>query len=531
MSHLEHTLLSITDLSTCFNKDADQITAVNHVSLNIKMGETLALVGESGSGKSVLAHSILQLLPYPKAHHPNGSIEFNGIDLLKANKDIIRAARGHDIAMIFQEPMTALNPLQTVEKQIAECLHAKKSLNKSETKNAVIELLKKVQIPNPETRLKSYPHELSGGQRQRVMIAMAIANQPELLIADEPTTALDVTVQAEILNLLKNIQAETDMAILLITHDLNVVKHYADRVAVMKHGEIVESNTTKELFDNCQHPYTQMLLKHEIQEKNPETSEKKIVLNAKNITVKYRKGASSLFKKQDYFSAVKNASFTLNRGETLGIVGESGCGKSTLANAILKLVRSEGEIILDGDNISILNEKAFRPLRKKIQIVFQDPFASLSPRLNITEIVGEGLKSHAKLSKSEIDAAVVEVLNKVGLDPSFRFRYPHEFSGGQRQRIAIARAIIMKPDCIVLDEPTSALDRSVQFQVLDLLLQLQRELSLTYLFISHDLRLVKAFCHNVLVMRHGEIVESGKTESVFTTPSNQYTAQLIKATL
>jgi microcin C transport system ATP-binding protein len=526
----EQTLLNITNLSTSFNTGNRQIDAVKNVSLTINAGETLALVGESGSGKSVLAHSILKLLPYPKAHHSNGEILFNGLDLLKTDYEHLRAVRGHEIAMIFQEPMTALNPLQTVENQIAECLESKQNLDKAQTRKAVLELLHKVKIPQPETRLNSYPHELSGGQRQRVMIAMAIANRPQLLIADEPTTALDVTVQSEILSLLQTLQVETHMAILLITHDLNVVKHYANRVAVMKSGEIVETGETQGIFTACQHPYTKMLLTHEIQQKNPVPAEPKLLIEADNVSVNYRKGASSLFHKQEYFSAVKNASFKLNTGETLGIVGESGCGKSTLANAILKLVKSEGRITLAGDNISDLNEKAFRPLRKKIQIVFQDPFASLSPRMTIADIVGEGLRNK-RIKKEAIDQEVIDVLNKVGLSPDMRFRYPHEFSGGQRQRIAIARAIIMKPDCIVLDEPTSALDRSVQFQVLDLLLQLQRELSLTYLFISHDLRLVKAFCHNVLVMKNGEIVESGNTETVFNTPGNPYTAQLIKATL
>ena len=530
-------LLSISNLSTRFNMGKQHIDAVKNLNLSINNGETIALVGESGSGKSVMAHSILKLLPYPRACHPSGTILFHGkdmsegTDLLTLKGEPLRAIRGHEISMVFQEPMTALNPLQTIERQIAECIEAKHLLNKNEIRNTVLDLLHKVKIADPQTRLNSYPHELSGGQRQRVMIAMAIANRPQLLIADEPTTALDVTVQAEILNLMKSLQAETGMAILLITHDLNIVKHYADHIAVMKSGEIVETGNTNTIFNTPQHPYTKMLLKHEIHQKNPIPAESRLLIEAHNVSVKYRKGTSSLFHRQEYLTAVKNASFQLNTGETLGIVGESGCGKSTLANAIIRLVKSEGRIMLGHDNISAMSEKAFRPLRKKIQIVFQDPFASLSPRMTINDIVGEGLKHLETLETADIEKSVVDVLEKVGLNPEDRFRYPHEFSGGQRQRIAIARAIIMEPECIILDEPTSALDRSVQFQVLDLLLQLQRELSLTYLFISHDLRLVKDFCHHVLVMRNGEIVESGNTDVIFTHPQNAYTRQLIEATL
>lgn len=523
-------LLSIENLNTSFNTGGNRVDAVKNVSLTIYEGETLALVGESGSGKSVLAHSILRLLPYPKAYHSQGKIVFQGKDLLTVQANELREIRGKDVGMIFQEPMSALNPLQTIETQIAECLQSKQNLSSQKRRQAVIALLEKVKIPDPASRLNSYPHELSGGQRQRVMIAMAIANQPKLLIADEPTTALDVTIQAEILHLLEQIQQETKMSILFITHDLHVVKHVADRVAVMKSGEIIEIEQQQQLFDYPQHPYTQMLLRHEIQDKNPLQSSNKTILSTKNIQVKFKKNSTRFFAKADFFYAVKNASITLQKGETLGIVGESGCGKSTLANAILKLVKSDGDIILDDICISTLSEKQFRPMRRKLQIVFQDPFASLSPRMTIAQIVGEGLRNR-KIAQATIEQEVIHVLTTVGIDPAFRFRYPHEFSGGQRQRIAIARAIIMKPDCIVLDEPTSALDRSVQFQVLDLLLQLQRELSLTYLFISHDLRLIKAFCHHVAVMKEGEIIEYGLTENVFNSPANAYTTALIKATL
>lgn len=535
----EPTLLQVDNLTTTFKHHQKTVTAVNNISFSIKAGETLALVGESGSGKSVTAHSILKLLPYPNASHPTGTIMFNQHNLLSADESLLRATRGKDIAIIFQEPMTALNPLQTVEKQILECLLLSrtssktftKKPNKKQGKQLVLELLNKVKIHHPEDKLSCYPHELSGGQRQRVMIAMAIANQPKLLIADEPTTALDVTVQSEILKLLQSIQQESGMAILLITHNLNIVKHYANRVAVMRAGEIIETGSTDKIFNHAEHTYTRALLNTEIQAKNPAPPVTKILLQADNIDVDFRMGSTGLFKKTVYFRAVKNASFTLNCCETLGIVGESGSGKSTLVNAILKLVSYKGKVIFAGTDISKLKEKTFRPLRKNLQIIFQDPFASLSPRMTILDIVGEGLKANSHINKQVLKDEVIKVLLKVGLQADIIYRYPHEFSGGQRQRIAIARALIMKPECIILDEPTSALDRSVQFQVLDLLLELQREYSLTYLFISHDLRLIRAFCHNVLVMKAGEIVECGNTEEIFTAPKSEYTRQLIDATL
>jgi microcin C transport system ATP-binding protein len=529
---MSETLLSVEQLSTVFQQGQQTIKAVADVSFSIQSGETLALVGESGSGKSVTAHSILRLLPYPKAQHPDGRILYAGQDLLQASQQQMRGIRGNAISMIFQEPLTALNPLQTVEKQIAEVLELHRGLRGNALRSQVIELLEQVNIDNPEQRLNSYPHQLSGGQRQRVMIAMAIANEPRLLIADEPTTALDVTVQAQILELLKSIQKRTGMSILLITHDLSIVKRYANRVAVMQHGKLVEQSDCETLFHSPQHAYTQQLLAAEPQGE-PVTRDQAAapIIHSEQLTVRFPLAKSWLFAKRQYFTAVDKARISIRAGETLGVVGESGSGKSTLAMALLKLIESDGDIAFDGQRIEHFSVRQMRPLRQSIQVVFQDPFGSLSPRMSITDIISEGLKVHQQLDQQNCEKRVVEVMTEVGLDPDIRHRYPHEFSGGQRQRIAIARAVILKPKLIILDEPTSALDRSVQIQVLDLLKSLQEKYRLAYLFISHDLKVVRSISHQLIVMKQGEIVEQGSGQAIFESPQHPYTQQLLAAAL
>lgn len=518
-------LLQLNQLSLAF----DQHTVVDGISLTIKPGETLALVGESGSGKSLTAHSILRLLPQHAQYQ--GEILFQGENILAFGDKRLRALRGKEIAMIFQEPMTALNPLKTIADQIIECLPDRFSLSKAEKKQRVIELLNKVNIPLAEQRWQAWPHQLSGGQRQRVMIAMAIANQPKLLIADEPTTALDVTVAKDILALLKQLQAENGMAILLISHDLNMVKKQADTIAVMQAGKIVESNTSQALFAQPQHPYTQLLLSPLTYSKNPVNSEQ-LILEAKKLSVDFPLPRKHLLAKKEVFQAVKQANISLYQGETLGIVGESGSGKSTLAYALLKLLpyQCQSYRLLTHD-ISQMKGAQFRPLRQHIQTVFQDPFASLSPRLCIEDIIGEGLRSLKKLSKKQSEQRVIQAMQDVGLEPQWRHRFPHEFSGGQRQRIAIARALVMQPQCIILDEPTSALDRNIQFQVVELLLELQRKYQLSYIFISHDLQLVQALSHRVLVMKQGEIIEQGDSDTVFKQAQHPYTQNLLAAAL
>lgn len=530
----EKPLLKISNLSTVFIQGKQTFEAVSNFDLSIKPGETVALVGESGSGKSVTALSILQLLPYPSAKHTSGEIQFKDQDLLNCNQRQLRAVRGNDISMIFQEPLTALNPLQTVEKQIGEILELHQGLRGEQKRHKIIELLNQVKIKNPKQRLDDYPHQLSGGQRQRVMIAMAIANEPDLLIADEPTTALDVTVQKQILELLKEIQQRSGMSILLITHDLGIVKHYADQVSVMQNGKLVEQQACHELFANPQHPYTQQLIHSEpsgeavvIQNKTNDTS----VIVGKNITVKFPLPREGFFKKRNYFTAVDSVDISIKPGHTLGVVGESGSGKSTLAMALLKLCKSEGTIHFKEHEISSLSYQQMRPLRDSIQVVFQDPFGSLSPRMSVADIVSEGIKVHQKLSEQQCEQRVIEVLEEVGLDADIRHRYPHEFSGGQRQRIAIARAIILKPDLIILDEPTSALDRSVQIQVLDLLKALQQKYQLAYLFISHDLKVIRSISHDVIVMQQGKIVEQGSSPQLFEQPKQKYTRDLLSAAL
>ncbi len=522
-------LLSIEDLSVEFISGENVQRAVNNISFSIHKGETLALVGESGSGKSVTAHSILRLLPYPLARHPSGKIIYQGKDLLAAAPEYLRKVRGNRIAMIFQEPMSSLNPLHTIEKQINEILILHKGMNAKQASVRTLELLTLVEIPNPAQRMNSYPHELSGGQRQRVMIAMALANEPELLIADEPTTALDVTVQQTILELLSDLQERLGMSILLISHDLNLVRRVAHRVCVMRNGEIVEQAACAEIFSNPQHPYTQELLGAEPSGTPVPHSPSETLLETRDLRVWFPIKKGIFQRTADYIKAVDGISFTLQRGQTLGIVGESGSGKSTLGLAILRLINSKGGIFYAGNAIDQLSQKEVRPLCRDIQVVFQDPFGSLSPRMSVSDIIGEGLHIHKMGNAQEQEQAIIAALQEVGLDPDTRHRYPHEFSGGQRQRIAIARALVLKPKLIVLDEPTSALDRTVQRQVVELLRNLQLKYNLTYVFISHDLAVVKALSHHLLVMRQGQVIEQGAAASVFAAPQQTYTQQLLAA--
>lgn len=521
-------LLTISNLSISFNHGND---VVSNVSLALKSGQTLALVGESGSGKSITALSILRLLDGRHVQYPSGEIRYQGEDLLKADEKRLRQIRGRNISMIFQEPMTSLNPLHTVEKQISESLALHMGMRGEQARKRCLELLTLVGIVNPEERLGSYPHQLSGGQKQRVMIAMALANEPDLLIADEPTTALDVTVQKQVLELLDELKERLGMAVLLITHDLTIVRKYADQVAVMEKGALVEHADTETLFTRPGHPYTKKLLASEPHgtPSAPPQSEAPL-LSVKDLNVRFTTSKNWLGKPKTWFHAVQNVGFSVNKGETLGIVGESGSGKTTIGHALLKLTGCEGVIELNGENLEGLNQKQFRPYRRQVQIVFQDPYGSLSPRMSISEIIREGLEIHEPgIPLAEHDTRVIQALNDVGLDPEARHRYPHEFSGGQRQRIAIARALVLRPELIILDEPTSALDRTVQSQVIELLLDLQTRYGISYLFISHDLAVVRALSHKLLVLRHGEIVEYGDAASVFAQPQSDYTRDLLTA--
>jgi len=523
----ESVLLKVQELSISFA----QQEIVKKVSFTLNKGQTLAIVGESGAGKSLLALSILQLLPYPDAHHPSGEIYLSGLPLVGKGEAVLEAIRGNKVGMIFQEPMTSLNPLHTVQKQIAESLLIHKGLTGKKAQTRIIELLELVGIDSPQTRLGSYPHELSGGQRQRVMIAMALANDPELLIADEPTTALDVTIQKQILALLKSLQKRLNMGILLITHDLHIVRSIADSVLVMRDGEVVEYKSKNELFSRPQQGYTKMLLDAIPSGEMAELVNPQLILSAKNINVTYPLQKNFWGKTIKQLDAVKNVSLHVHKGETVAIVGESGSGKSTLAQAILQLNKSTGSVVYLGKQIDSIKHKDLQKLRAKLQIVFQDPFASLSPRLSVRDIIAEGVEVHKpQLSRAQIDIEIESVLDRVGLDKESAPRYPHQFSGGQRQRISIARALILRPQLIVLDEPTSALDRTIQKQILDLLVSLQKEFSLSYLFISHDLSVVKSISHRVLVMRAGEIVEQGTTHAVFAQPQQKYTQLLLSCT-
>ncbi|RVI56886.1 ABC transporter ATP-binding protein [Sinorhizobium medicae] len=525
------TILSVRDLSVAFHQGGETSLAVDRISFDIKRGETVALVGESGSGKSVSANSILRLLPYPAASHPSGEIVFNGKDLLKVGEDELRHVRGNDVTMIFQEPMTSLNPLHTIEQQIGEILEIHQNLKGAAARARTLELLDQVGIRESEKRLGAYPHQLSGGQRQRVMIAMALANRPELLIADEPTTALDVTVQAQILELLKSLKDEHGMSMLFITHDLGIVRKIADRVCVMTKGKIVETGPTAEIFANPQHDYTRHLLASEPRgEPPPSDTSSPIVVEASGMKVWFPIKAGFLRRVVDHVKAVDGIDLTLRAGQTLGVVGESGSGKTTLGLALTRLISSKGRIAFVGENIDAHSFREMRPLRNRMQVVFQDPYGSLSPRMSIADIIGEGLKIHEKaLTDNERDGRVAAALEEVGLDPATRWRYPHEFSGGQRQRIAIARAMVLKPQFVMLDEPTSALDMSVQAQVVDLLRDLQRKHNLAYLFISHDLKVVRALANEVIVMRLGKVVEQGPAERIFDAPAEDYTRALMAA--
>jgi len=523
-------LLAVRDLAVTFGADEQAVQAVRGVSFDINRGETLALVGESGSGKSVTALSVLQLLPYPSASHPTGSIRFQGQELVGASTRELLQVRGNRISMIFQEPMTSLNPLHTIERQVNEVLILHKGLSREAARKRTLELLDQVGIPEAAKRLDAYPHQLSGGQRQRVMIAMALANEPDLLIADEPTTALDVTIQAQILKLLKSLQARYGMALLFITHDLGIVRKMADRVCVMTKGRIVEHGPVAQVFDHPQHSYTQHLLSAEPKGRpadvDPAAPE---ILRLDDLKVHFPIKRGVLRRTVGHVKAVDGVSIALREGHTIGLVGESGSGKTTLGLALLRLERSEGGIRFDGQDLQALSQRDLRPLRRQMQIVFQDPFSSLSPRMSVGEIIGEGLEVHRIGTREERQEMIVRALGEVGLDAAARDRYPHEFSGGQRQRIAIARALVLKPRLIVLDEPTSALDMSVQAQIVDLLRDLQARYKLAYLFISHDLKVVRALADEVVVLRHGKVVERGSATQVFQAPQTPYTQALIAA--
>ena len=526
-------LLSVKNLDVHFKTPGGIFEAVKDVSFDLEKGNSLALVGESGSGKSVTAKSIMQLLPYPLASHPKGSIQFQGKELIGASNRTLKTVRGDRIGMIFQEPLSALNPLHNIEKQIGEVLELHKGLTGSAKRDRIVDLMEKVGLQNLTGRLRAYPHELSGGQRQRVMIAMALANDPDLLIADEPTTALDVTVQAQILELLNDLQEEIGMSLLLISHDLHVVEKMVDDVCVMKQGSLVEAAPVKTLFAKPQHAYTQKLLSAQPSgEAVKVTDTAPVILEANSLKVYFPLKKNFFGKTTSHVKAVDDISFSIKKGQTLGVVGESGSGKSTLGFACLNLVQSTGHVQFNGETISGLSSKDFRPYRSEMQIVFQDPFGSLSPRMSIGQIVGEGLGIHnSHLSLEDQDDLIVDALKSVHLDPSTRHRYPHEFSGGQRQRVSIARALILKPQLIIMDEPTSALDMSVQSEVVDLLRELQAQHTLTYMFISHDLRVVRALSHDIIVMKQGKVVERGATKQIFDNPKETYTKNLMAAAL
>jgi microcin C transport system ATP-binding protein len=524
-------LLAVKDLSVAFRQGVRETLAVDRISFDIRRGETLALVGESGSGKSVTALSVMKLLPYPAAHHPSGSIGFKGRDLLQLPEREMRQVRGKDITIIFQEPMTSLNPLHTIEKQIGEILLLHRGVTGSKARARIVELLSVVGIPEPQTRLSSYPHQLSGGQRQRVMIAMALANEPDLLIADEPTTALDVTVQAQILKLLKDLQTRLGMAMLFITHDLGIVRKLAERVCVMKDGKIVEHGPIERVFSAPEHPYTRALIAAEPRpDAAPVCPNAPIVIETDDLKVWFPIRRGFLRRVVGHIKAVDGVNIAVRQGETLGIVGESGSGKTTLGLAILRLISSQGRIVFLGKAIAGLKFRDMLPVRRDMQIVFQDPYGSLSPRMSVSDIIEEGLwVHHPKLSKAEQEQRVAQALSDVGLAADTRFRYPHEFSGGQRQRIALARAIVLEPTFVVLDEPTSALDMLIQSQMVDLLRALQRRRNLTYLFISHDLRVVAALASRLVVMRNGKVVEEGPAADLFARPQSDYTRALFAA--
>ena len=533
MTAMPTPLVEVRNLSVGFHSAGSIVEAVRGVSFKIAKGEIVALVGEFGSGKTVSALSILKLLPYPAAHHPTGEILFAGQDLLKASDRAMRDIRGEKISVVFQEPMTSLNPLHTILKQVGEVMRIHQGLDDATARARVLALLRKVGLTDPEKRLDAYPYQLSGGQRQRVMIAMALANEPDLLIADEPTTALDVTIQAQILELLKSLQRESGMAMLLITHDLGVVRKMAGRVYVMSEGKVVEEGDTAEVFERPRHAYTRHLLSAQPKGSPPQPNPgAPVVLETENLKVWFPIKKGLLRRTVDHVKAVDGLSLKLRAGETLGVVGESGSGKTTLGLALLRLVSSQGPIAYVGKRIDGFGSSAMRPLRKEMQVVFQDPYGSLSPRLSVSQIIEEGLRIQSpSMHYEERRARVGAALTEVGLDPAGQDRYPHEFSGGQRQRIAIARAMVLEPRFVLLDEPTSALDMSVQAQIVDLLRDLQKLHDLAYLFISHDLKVVRALSNYVVVMKNGKVVEEGPSEEVFGNPREAYTRALLAAAL
>jgi microcin C transport system ATP-binding protein len=533
MGEVGMSLLEVEGLGVRFHLEEGDVDAVHSASLKIDKGETVALVGESGSGKSVTALSVLQLLPYPRASHPHGSVRFDGEELLGAPAEKMRALRGNRVAMIFQEPMTSLNPLHSIEKQISETLILHRGMKREEARLRALELLRLVGLPHVEERLDAWPHQLSGGQRQRVMIAMALANEPDLLIADEPTTALDVTIQAQILQLLKDLQRQFGMAILLITHDLGIVRHMAERVYVMSQGEVVETAATDTLFKTPQHDYTKKLLAAEPSGQAPAVDEAApIVIETENLRVWFPIKRGLLRRTVGHVKAVDGISLCVRAGQTVGVVGESGSGKTTLGQALLRLVGSEGPILFEGRDIQGWRQSEVRPLRRQMQIVFQDPFSSLSPRMSAFQVIEEGLLVHKIDARyEERRERVAAVLREVGLDPASMDRFPHEFSGGQRQRIAIARAMVLEPRFVVLDEPTSALDKTVQAQIIELLRDLQDKHGLAYLFISHDLKVVRAMASEMMVMKDGLVVERGPSRQIFDAPQQDYTRALLAAAL
>ncbi len=525
-------LLSIRDLRVAFRRGSNLNQVVHGVDLDIGAHETVALVGESGSGKTVTASSILRLLPSGNVEYPSGSIYLESdpkIDLLSVPEQQLLTIRGNEIGMIFQEPMSSLNPLHTVEKQIAETLYIHQGLSLEKARPIALQWLERVGIHAPQERLKAFPHQLSGGERQRVMITMALINQPRLLIADEPTTSLDVTIQAQILELIAQLQREMQLAVLFITHDLSIVKQIADRVAVMQDGHIVETADKLRLFSEPAHAYTRALINAELDTAPlPAEGAQKPLIRIDDLKVWFPIQRGFFRVTKGHIKAVDGITLEVKRGQSLGVVGESGSGKTTLGKALLRLEQSSGSILFGDRPINELSEKQMRPLRRSLQIIFQDPYGSLSPRMSVEQIIGEGLDLHKIVEKHKREASIIAAMEEVGLDPDTRFRYPNEFSGGQRQRVALARALVLKPDFIVLDEPTSSLDRSIQFQVVDLLRTLQQRHGLTYLFISHDLKVVKSLCHDLVIMRAGKIVEQGPAADIFTAPQHEYTQELLK---
>ena len=521
-------LLQVRDLRVRFSQDGNKTEAVKGVSFDVAPGETVALVGESGSGKSVTALSTVSLLG--DAAEVSGSVTYNGQEMIGAPDRLLRQVRGNDISFVFQEPMTSLNPLHKLEKQLRESLELHQGLTGDAARARILELLNKVGIRDPESRLEAYPHQLSGGQRQRVMIAMALANDPDLLIADEPTTALDVTIQAQILDLLADLQKSEGMSLLFITHDLTIVRKFADRVCVMKDGEIVEHGDTREIFAAPSHDYTRMLLSAESTgSPDPVPADSEEIARTDHLKIWFPIQRGLMKRTVGYVKAVNDATISVRAGETVGIVGESGSGKTTLALAIMRLIQSEGAITFRGEDVNRWSVKRLRKLRSEMQIVFQDPYGSLSPRMTCEQIIAEGLEVHGAPDGRKHRELVAEVMAEVGLDPATMFRYPHEFSGGQRQRIAIARAMVLRPRLLVLDEPTSALDMTVQVQIVDLLRKLQRKHGLAYLFISHDLKVVRAMSHQVIVMKDGDVVETGTAQEIFDAPRTDYTRKLMAA--